>query len=503
MKKQLLIFLVALLLAFPLAAGAEESDVLQGVLEYKAAQSGAESVPDWLAQGLPAQMGTGGEWYALALSQLGGAELTACRSGLEAYLSANTVRSAATRQKLALTQLALGDEAPSAAAVLADSIGQQGVMSWIWGLHLLNNGCESPACAQEEVIRTLLSLRKEDGGWAVTGAFSDADATAMALQALAPHREEPAVAAAVDSALSLLMHMQTERGGFASYGRENAESAAQVVIALCALGIDPAADVRFIRADASVLDALLSYRLPDGSFSHELGGPSSEHATSQAFLALASLQRFREGKGSLYLLDGGSASGKAMASLDYKTVALLVIAGAAAVVCILLLVLGKRHPKNLLAVLMLAAAAAAFVLLTDFSSADDYYDIQVVRKEEAVGQVTLTIRCDTVAGKAAHIPADGLILPETSLPIAQGDTVYTLLTDAARACGFHMEASGSGGMMYIQGIGNIYEFDFGELSGWVFYVNGKEASVGCGQVVLRPGDRVEWRYSLALGNDLK
>ena len=79
-------------------------------------------------------MGKGGEWYAIALAQQGGYDLSACRVALEDYVSSTKVRSATTRQKLALTLLALGSEHEFIAATLSDSIGKQGVMSWAWGL---------------------------------------------------------------------------------------------------------------------------------------------------------------------------------------------------------------------------------------------------------------------------------------------------------------------------------------------------------------------------------
>ena len=171
------------------------------------------------------------------------------------------------------------------------------------------------------------------------------------------------------------------------------------------------------------------------------------------------------------------------------------------IACIVLLVMGKRHWKNFVAVAIIAAALAGLVFGVDVQSAEDYYSAAVT-KENAIGQVTLSIRCDTVAGKAAHIPADGMILAEGAFPIAQGDTVYTILTDAARAHGIHMEASGTNGLQYVSGIGNIYEFDFGDLSGWVFMVNGESASVGCDQYALKPGDKIEWHYTLELGKDI-
>lgn len=125
MLKRIFALLCALLLAFTLAAGAEPS-----VWDFKAAQSGAAN---WVATTLPDTMGKGGEWYALGLSQAGGYDLSACRAALEDYVAAAKVRSATTRQKLALTLLALGSEHDFIETTLADSIGKQGVMSWAWG----------------------------------------------------------------------------------------------------------------------------------------------------------------------------------------------------------------------------------------------------------------------------------------------------------------------------------------------------------------------------------
>ena len=494
MLKRIFALLCALLLAFTLAAGAEPS-----VWDFKAAQSGAAN---WVASALPDTMGKGGEWYALGLSQAGGYDLTACRAALEDYVAAAKVRSATTRQKLALTLLALGSEHDFIETTLADSIGKQGVMSWAWGLHLLNNGCESPEYTADEVVQTLLSLRKADGGWAITGNASDADATAMVLQALARHREDAAVAAAIDEAVALLSRMQTEQGGFASYGIENAESAAQVIMALCALDVDPFTDERFVKNSMSPLDALASFRLADGSYAHEKGGASNENATAQVFLALTACLRYQAGEGSLYLLDRLIAPGEMKAAWGWQMIAAVAIGGAAVLACIVLLLVGKRHPKNFLAVAVIAAVLIGGVFLLDVQTADDYYTVTSV-KEDAIGNITLTIRCDKVAGRAAHIPENGVILEETSLPIAAGDTVYTVLTDAARLHGIHMEASGAQGMMYIHGIGNIYEFDFGDLSGWLYSVNGETFSVGVHQYVLKPGDRVKFNYTLELGRDIQ
>ena len=56
---------------------------------------------------------------------------------------------------------------------------------------------------------------------------------------------------------------------------------------------------------------------------------------------------------------------------------------------------------------------------------------------------------------------------------------------------------------YIAGINNLYEFDYGELSGWIYSVNGVQADVGCGQYLLSDGDKIKWEYTCNLGEDLK
>ena len=66
-----------------------------------------------------------------------------------------------------------------------------------------------------------------------------------------------------------------------------------------------------------------------------------------------------------------------------------------------------------------------------------------------------------------------------------------------------MEKSGAEGMIYIVGLGYIYEFEFGDLSGWKYYVNGVSPSVGCDQYTLKDGDSIKWLYSLELGNDIE
>ena len=88
------------------------------------------------------------------------------------------------------------------------------------------------------------------------------------------------------------------------------------------------------------------------------------------------------------------------------------------------------------------------------------------------------------------------------LDIGQVNTVYDVLIDAAKKHSIHLESTGADGLKYMSGINYIYELDFGDLSGWVYYVNGERLSVGCDAYELKAGDIIEWHYSLELGNDI-
>lgn len=450
----------------------------------------AEDTQAWIDGELTRNAGMGSEWYVLALSQTGEHSFAAYHAALLDYLEEHQVTSATSRQKFALVLLATGGDDAYVSAVMEDSIGQQGIMSYVFGLHLLNNGCTSSTCTADEVTAQLLSMQLEDGGWAVAGSVSDVDVTAMVLQALAPCQSFPQVAEATRQALALLSSRQGEQGDFASYGVANAESTAQVLIALCSLGIDCTQDERFIK-HATVVDGLEQYRLEDG-YSHTLGGERNATASAQGYLAQAAYQRMQAGQGSIFLLD------KHTPGMDWQCIAAIVIAGAAAVVCLVLALLRKRSWKNYAAVALAAAALIGGVFSLNIQSAASYYTPQE-EQGEVIGQVRLSIRCDTVAGRAEHIPADGIILAETTFPLEAGDTVLDVLTRAAKADGLLMDVSGSG---YVAGIQYLYEFDYGDLSGWMYQVNGEMASVGCNQYLLQDGDVVTWRYTCNMGSDL-
>lgn len=100
-------------------------------------------------------------------------------------------------------------------------------------------------------------------------------------------------------------------------------------------------------------------------------------------------------------------------------------------------------------------------------------------------------------------PAEtGVILEETVIELKKADTVLEVLKRATRAHKIHMEYRGSKSLAYIEGIDNIYEFDHGAMSGWVFVVNGEPSNKSAGTYAVSAGDRIQWVYSLELGQDV-
>jgi len=520
MSKRITVLAICLLMLLASLSAQADSTQTQSpaalsaeILTRQMQEAGAASEQAWLDDTLTQSVGST-EWYVFALSRRGTHDFTRWQNAMATHLAQAPVRSAVTRLKLALTLLATGDHSAFITDTLADSAGQQGLMSHVFALHLMNNGVVSKGHSPQETIRTLLTLQKQDGGWALTGAVSDPDVTAMTLQALAAHRNDEAVSAAINRALSCLSALQRPDGGYASYGVPNPESASQVLIALCELGIDSLNDPRFLKDGATLLDGITAYRVGEGSYSHRLGDKANPNATMQALLAFTAYERLMSGRSGLFVLElsqspdqtaiphSAPVSHFTPPHIHYKLISTAVILLLAAAAILLLCLSGRRNRRNLSAIALTAILLSAFVCLTEFQSADSYYSGAAPVKTDVIGEVTLCIRCDTVSGRASHIPTDGVLLTPTRFPIAPGDTVFSVLTDAARTCGLHMESSGAIGMRYVSGLGHLHEYDFGDLSGWLYYVNNESPGVGCEQLVLSDGDVIQWLYTCDMGGDL-
>ena len=125
---------------------------------------------------------------------------------------------------------------------------------------------------------------------------------------------------------------------------------------------------------------------------------------------------------------------------------------------------------------------------------------------------TLSVRCDTILDnmdwldpeKVELVPEDGVIFPSTQVTFYEGENVFNVLQREMKKAKIHMEFSDTPmyNSAYIEGINNLYEFDCGEQSGWMYSVNGWFPNYGCSRYQLKDGDVVEWVYTCTLGKDV-
>lgn len=184
----------------------------------------------------------------------------------------------------------------------------------------------------------------------------------------------------------------------------------------------------------------------------------------------------------------------------------------------------KKTTANLIMVLIIAALAVGGVLLAfHLKAADDtglgsQYRIKELENNALIedGQentCTITIVCGTIfdnldsleAEKAPYVPKDAVILPETTVSFAEGDTVFEVLQKVCAAAEIQLEYSWTPlyDSYYIEGINHLYEFDCGFESGWMYKVNDWFPNYGCSAYKLSGGEKIVWCYTcVGLGADV-
>lgn len=125
---------------------------------------------------------------------------------------------------------------------------------------------------------------------------------------------------------------------------------------------------------------------------------------------------------------------------------------------------------------------------------------------------TISIECSAILDnwddlkdtKAEFVPSDGWILYPSEISFEPGDTVFDVLKDACSQAGIQMSSRYTPlyGSYYIEGINQLYEFDCGSNSGWMYSVNGWFPNYGASSYTVEDGDQIEWRYTCDLGSDV-
>lgn len=352
MKKICALFLAVLLLlpAQAQAAEALKNDIedagsvpsyeefAEGIIEWEKQQYGVDSDASLLSPALWEERAPQTLiWLVFAMERLGiSGDYSGYLNALSAWISEMYERpdklsknKATEWHRAALGILAAGGDPTDVSGInlIADGIyarsedaplGQQGINGWIWGLLVLDTkGYEIPSASnvtRESILNEIIRMRLPGGGFALTGENPDPDITAAALTALAPYRggteiygqsdefSGATVDMVIDEAVEALSRVQCASGGFRNpLTGENAESTAQVLLALTTLGIDWQNDSRFIKNGVNLYEALAAYRTDDGGIKH-LPEDEAANATAgvQALYTIAALIRAEKGRSSLF-----------------------------------------------------------------------------------------------------------------------------------------------------------------------------------------------------------
>ena len=203
-----------------------------------------------------------------------------------------------------------------------ENVSRQGNNGTIWALIALNSNPayeipEDPSAVQQNseelLVKKVVGMQCQDGGWTMMGTTGDSDMTGMAMQALASYYNKDGyedVTAAIDKGLAWIEKNQLSSGGFGTMNTETSESVAQIITALCGVGIDCGEDARFIKNGKWPMTGLFQYYMPEGGFMHVAadagnngggaGGIIDGMATEQGLYATVAYRRFLDGETFLY-----------------------------------------------------------------------------------------------------------------------------------------------------------------------------------------------------------
>lgn len=231
--------------------------------------------------------------------------------------------------KLILALTAIGVDARNVMghnllAYLSDyeNVSRQGNNGTIWALIALKSNPayeipKDPSAVQQNseelLVKKVVGMQCQDGGWTMMGPTGDSDMTGMAMQALASYYNKDGyedVTAAIDKGLAWIEKNQLSSGGFGTMNTETSESVAQIITALCGVGIDCGEDARFIKNGKWPMTGLFQYYMPEGGFMHVAadagnngggaGGIIDGMATEQGLYATVAYRRFLDGETFLY-----------------------------------------------------------------------------------------------------------------------------------------------------------------------------------------------------------
>lgn len=459
-----------------LASDIDAKAKVEQIFEYEMKQADAKDITEYLLVGLVPFAGTGVEWQAMNLKEAGyELDYDKYNDALNDYIAKNNITKYTDLERIALTKAILGYDKDYIRDVIDKCSDAKDIMSVIY---LIRVGIASGYKNNEiidDAVKRLFDMQLESGGFNLSGNSADVDVTAMALQAVSEYYGE--YREQIDKAIELLSAIQTENGGYKSYGVENVESSVQVFLALRALNIDYQTDIRFIKNNNNVLDAIEGFAVGDGSYRHTIDGDANALATTQVLSAYVSL------------LENGEQLEPEVVDLEDDTVTgkqikLYIICGILVISFVLVIVgIIRKKYRGVAFVLLVTSVLVGLVCFCKIETKQEHY-----AKNKSHGNISTTIEI---------VGYKDLILNKMDIKIQENDTAFDQLIYALSQEQINVDYSGNSrlGTVYIRSIGGLSEFDYGKKSGWTYTVNGKYPNVSCSDYKLSENDTVCWIYT--------
>lgn len=317
------------------------------------------------------------------------------------------------------------------------------------------------------IMEQMMSTQNRDGAF-VDDWGTTLDATILGLQALALFEMTEQSAQAVDKAVVYLSQSQ-DKGGYFNYsGEPSLSSTAQGVIALVGLGIDPVKDERFVARDGNLLSGLL------GLYHEELakGEQADYFNVTEGLMGLVAYDRWAGAQDYYYKIAVPQVESAEIVVPEEATEGMDPAK------------IPEVPPKD-------EASALDGAKATDQKNPEAIKD-EAEPLESVAEEVSLTVTGPEGVGTILSV----------KVALEDGDTVYSVLRRATKAAKIPMESSGGEKKAYIEGINNVYEFDHGATSGWLYSVDNVFPNKSSGSYLLEAGQSVQWVYTLNMGQDV-
>lgn len=326
------------------------------------------------------------------------------------------------------------------AVALLTALESHDASAWVapFTLAALNQGDYGTDELEQSIVSAVLAGQSlENGSWSEWG--DSVQTTANVIAGLSfYYGTDPAVTAALDKAVEYLSSVQSADGSFDAYGTgADANTQAMVVIALSALGIDADSDARFVKGEASVLDALLTFAVADGSgFGYTDNSAVNAGATEQGFRALLAAKGMHESAAAFNIYDFSANTVAPAYHSGYTS------GGGGGSVT------PPAPPQD-------TGITVSFTLKTH--------------------EETWIAKCDVEAAEGASV-----------------EDVTVQVLDAAD--GFSYVNQNGYISSVTKGDTTLAAFTLGKNSGWKYQVNGNDPTVGIRDYTLSDGDELEWFY---------